>query len=150
MISHDAALTAIVAIRDNPHAVTDPSTLSDALLGIRCANTVPGASGVIAFGNKGNPTNKVMPILQIQSNGVLTLEGLVWPMARPSTRCPLAALEILGLVLGRANRAAAGLGVTGDDLLDRTGRTLVASVPADAVTLVERLRHAAGCPSTPD
>jgi ABC-type branched-subunit amino acid transport system substrate-binding protein len=84
MISHDAALTAIMAIRDNPHAVTDPRTLSDALVGIRCTHVIPGASGVIAFGSdNGNPTNKVMPLLQIQPSGFLTLERLIWPAGTP-------------------------------------------------------------------
>jgi len=83
MISYDAALTAIVAIRNDPLATTDPSTLSDALLGLRCVNTIPGVSGAIALASDGNPTNKVMPILQIQQNGFLKQESLAWPAGTP-------------------------------------------------------------------
>jgi ABC-type branched-subunit amino acid transport system substrate-binding protein len=83
MISHDAALTAIIAIRNNPLATTDPSTLSDALLGLRCANTIPGASGAIALAPDGNPMNKAMPIIQIQPNGFLKQEGIIWPAGTP-------------------------------------------------------------------
>jgi ABC-type branched-subunit amino acid transport system substrate-binding protein len=79
MISHDAALTAITAIRLDPLATTDPGTLSDSLLGIGCTNAVPGASGVIALRPDGNPVNKVMPILEIRQDGLLEQEGLVWP-----------------------------------------------------------------------
>jgi ABC-type branched-subunit amino acid transport system substrate-binding protein len=83
MMSHDAALTAITAIRRNPLATTDPSTVSDYLLGFRCTNTIPGATGVIALERDGNPTNKAMPIIQIRADGFLEQEGLVWPAGAP-------------------------------------------------------------------
>lgn len=83
MMNYDAALTAITAIRQNPLASSDPSTVSDYLLGFRCTNVIPGASGIIALQQDGNPTNKAMPILQIQPDGSLTQEGFAWPAGTP-------------------------------------------------------------------
>jgi ABC-type branched-subunit amino acid transport system substrate-binding protein len=89
MISHDAALTATTAIRLDPLAVSDPSTLSGTLIQFHCANSIPGASGPIELDSDGNPINKVMPMLRIRADGFLQQERLVWPEGAP--RDPLAA-----------------------------------------------------------
>lgn len=83
MISHDAALTAATAIRGDPLAVSDPSTLSGTLIQFHCAHSIPGASGLIELDPDGNPVNKVMPILRIRADGFLQQEGLVWPEGAP-------------------------------------------------------------------
>lgn len=84
MMSHDAALTAITTIRDNPQATSDPSTVRDYLLDVRCKHTIPGASGTIALEPNGNPTNKGMPIVQIQPDGSQKQEELAWPLGGPT------------------------------------------------------------------
>ena len=83
MMSHDAALTAITAIRQNLFAVRNPSTVRDSMLNFRCTGTIPGASGAIALEQNGNPTNKAMPIVQIQPDGRQKQEGLAWPADAP-------------------------------------------------------------------
>jgi ABC-type branched-subunit amino acid transport system substrate-binding protein len=83
MMSHDAALAAAKAIRLNDHALTDPYSVDDYFLRLRCTNAVPGASGTIALNEKGNPINKAMPILHIQPDGQVALEELAWPDGAP-------------------------------------------------------------------
>ncbi|WP_165485692.1 ABC transporter substrate-binding protein [Protofrankia symbiont of Coriaria ruscifolia] len=83
MMSHDAVLTAAAAARQNTQATTDPSTVAAFFLRFRCTNTIPGASGVIAFGPDGNPIDKSMPILQIQPDGSVTQQDLAWPTGKP-------------------------------------------------------------------
>jgi hypothetical protein len=83
MMSHDAALTAITAARQDTVAITNPSTVGAYFLRFQCTNTIPGASGVIAFDARGNPIDKAMPILQIRSDGSLTQQDLAWPTGRP-------------------------------------------------------------------
>ncbi|HET9540284.1 MAG TPA: amino acid ABC transporter substrate-binding protein, partial [Candidatus Limnocylindria bacterium] len=84
MMSHDAALTAITAIRRNSVAVSNPSTVRAAMLGFRCTDPIPGASGAIALEQNGNPTNKAMPIVQIQPDGRQKQEDLAWPLGAPT------------------------------------------------------------------
>jgi len=83
MMSHDATLAAVKAIRLNNNALIDPDPVDDYFLRLRCTNFVPGASGIIALNEKGNPINKAMPILHIQPDGNLTLEELAWPDGKP-------------------------------------------------------------------
>jgi ABC-type branched-subunit amino acid transport system substrate-binding protein len=90
MMSHDAALTAITAVAGNELATSDPQTVATELLNVRCHNTVSGASGVIALDRSGNPIDKAMPILRIESNGSVVQQGLAWPTGiplNPTTTC---------------------------------------------------------------
>jgi hypothetical protein len=71
-------------------ATSDPQTVATELLNIRCRNTVPGASGLIALDRDGNPIDKALPILRIAPDGPLTQEDLAWPTGaplNPATTC---------------------------------------------------------------
>lgn len=83
MVSHDAVRVAIVATKADPLAITEPDTVAAFLVGIRCHNYVPGASGPIAFGLDGNPIDKAIPILQLHADGTVTQKDLAWPTGQP-------------------------------------------------------------------
>jgi hypothetical protein len=75
MMEHDAVLTAATAVRDDTQAVTNPATVAGTVIQLHCRLVVPGASGFIAIGQDGNPADKVMPILKINTDGSITRES---------------------------------------------------------------------------
>lgn len=83
MLSHDAVLTAVTAVRNDPVAVTDPSTVAASFLRFTCQHAIPGASGQTAFAPNGDPIDKAMPIMLLQPNGDATQEGLAWASGQP-------------------------------------------------------------------
>jgi ABC-type branched-subunit amino acid transport system substrate-binding protein len=83
MTHYDAALVAILATQKDPLAITEPETVANFLVGTRCHNSVPGASGPIAFDSDGNPIDKAMPILQLHADGTVTQKDLAWPTGQP-------------------------------------------------------------------
>jgi hypothetical protein len=89
-ISHDAVLSAATAARLDPVATTNPSTVAASFLRFACRRTIPGASGDIAFDENGNPLDKAMPIMRVQSNGNVIQQDLAWSTGHafdPAT-CP--------------------------------------------------------------
>jgi hypothetical protein len=83
MVDHDAVQVAVFATQKDPLATTEPDTVANFLVGIRCHNYVPGASGPIAFGSDGNPIDKAIPILQLHADGTVTQKDLAWPTGQP-------------------------------------------------------------------
>jgi ABC-type branched-subunit amino acid transport system substrate-binding protein len=84
MISHDAAITAIDAIRiDGKYALRDPSSVAGVIHTLCGANMVGGASGFIAIGGNGNAIDKAMPVIEIQSDGSLRVDDMAWPTGTP-------------------------------------------------------------------
>ncbi|MBV9013084.1 MAG: hypothetical protein JO272_13740 [Pseudonocardiales bacterium] len=83
MTNYDAALVAILATQEDPLATTEPETVANFLVGTRCHNYAPGATGPIAFDSNGNPIDKAMPILQLHADGTVTQKDLVWPTGQP-------------------------------------------------------------------
>lgn len=83
MVHYDAVQVAVSATHNDPLATTEPETVANFLVGTRCHNTVPGASGPIAFDPDGNPIDKAMPILQINADGTVTQKDLAWPTGQP-------------------------------------------------------------------
>jgi ABC-type branched-subunit amino acid transport system substrate-binding protein len=75
MMNHDAVLAAAIAARDDQQAIQNPDTVAGELVGLNCGQSVPGASGFIAFGSDNNPIDKVTPILQINPSGSVTQMG---------------------------------------------------------------------------
>ncbi|MGH3830576.1 MAG: ABC transporter substrate-binding protein [Pseudonocardiaceae bacterium] len=83
MLSYDAVDVAIAATKSDAVAISDPDTVADFLVSIRCKQYVPGASGPIALGQDGNPIDKAMPILQLHLDGTVTQQDLAWPTGQP-------------------------------------------------------------------
>jgi ABC-type branched-subunit amino acid transport system substrate-binding protein len=83
MVSHDAVRVAVFATQKDPLATTEPETVANFLVGTRCHNYVPGASGPIAFGSDGNAIDKAMPIMQLHADGTVTQKDLAWPTGQP-------------------------------------------------------------------
>ncbi len=77
-ISHDAVLSAATAARLDPVATTNPGTVAASFLRFACRRTIPGASGDIAFDQNGNPVDKAMPIMRVQSDGSVVQQDLAW------------------------------------------------------------------------
>lgn len=84
IMSHDAALTAMIAAR-NARSQQDPRPTAAALINglatINRANPVPGASGWISFQHEagrpdGMPYNKAVPIMQLLPDGTTRLVSL--------------------------------------------------------------------------
>jgi|GEM_PF-5237917 len=88
IMSHDAVLVAVELVRINPSSIPELSTVADQFPLFRCGKSaVPGASGAIAFDDRGNPVNKPMPILRVspvEGRGSVTQVGLAWPLGAPS------------------------------------------------------------------
>lgn len=69
ILAHDAVLTAVWAVR---HAATRPGGAVTARDVLQVRNrlhdelAVPGASGMISFNHRGDPTNKAIPILRVR------------------------------------------------------------------------------------
>ncbi|MGB6163843.1 MAG: hypothetical protein WCF33_12095 [Pseudonocardiaceae bacterium] len=83
MVTYDAVQVVVSATHNDPLATTEPETVANFLVGTRCHNYVPGASGPIAFDPDGNPIDKAVPILQIHANGTVTQKDLAWPTGQP-------------------------------------------------------------------
>ncbi|MGH3848374.1 MAG: ABC transporter substrate-binding protein, partial [Pseudonocardiaceae bacterium] len=83
MVGYDAVRVAVFATQRDPLATTEPTTVANFLVGTRCHNSVPGASGPIAFDPDGNPIDKAIPILQLHADGTVTQKGLAWPTGQP-------------------------------------------------------------------
>lgn len=83
MVHYDAVRVVVSATRDNSSAMTELETVANFLVGIRCQNYVPGASGPIAFDSNGNPIDKPMPILQLHADGTVAQKDLVWSSGQP-------------------------------------------------------------------
>jgi ABC-type branched-subunit amino acid transport system substrate-binding protein len=83
MAGHDAVQVAVFATREDPSATIEPETVANFLVGARCHNYVPGASGPIAFDSNGNPIDKAIPILQLLLDGTVTQKDLVWSTGQP-------------------------------------------------------------------
>ena len=83
MVGYDAVRVAVFATQKDPLAATEPDTVANFLVGTRCHNYVPGASGPIAFDPDGNPIDKAMPILQLHADGTVTQKDLAWPIGQP-------------------------------------------------------------------
>jgi ABC-type branched-subunit amino acid transport system substrate-binding protein len=83
IVNYDAVQVAVVATKRDPSATTEPETVANFLVGARCQNYIPGASGPIAFGSDGNPIDKPMPILQLHADGTVTQKDLVWSTGQP-------------------------------------------------------------------
>lgn len=88
IMSHDAVLAAVKLVRINPSSIPELGTVADQVPLFRCEKSaIPGASGAIAFDDRGNPVNKPMPILRVGSvdgKGSVTQVGLAWPLGAPS------------------------------------------------------------------
>jgi len=90
IMSHDAVLAAALAVRLDPLATADSSTVKAYFLRLKCTQFVPGASGDIAFGNDGNPVDKAVPMLQLMPDGSTVLRDVTWPAGKqfdPRTTC---------------------------------------------------------------
>lgn len=83
MANYDATQVAVFATRKDPLATTEPETVANFFVGIRCNNSVPGASGPIVFDLDGNPIDKAIPILQLHADGTVTQKDLAWPTGQP-------------------------------------------------------------------
>jgi len=83
IMGHDAVLTATVAIRGlvdelNPVLPDDAAgAVSQQLQRLYGARAVPGASGPISLNNRGDPSLKPIPIVQLQPNGAVGFVELV-------------------------------------------------------------------------
>ncbi|MBV9142987.1 MAG: hypothetical protein JO115_19090 [Pseudonocardiales bacterium] len=83
IVNYDAVQVAVVATKKDPSATIEPDTVANFLVGARCQNYIPGASGPIAFDSDGNPIDKAIPILQLLPDGTVTQKDLVWSTGHP-------------------------------------------------------------------
>lgn len=89
MMYHDAVLAAATAVRDDTAAIGNPATVADPFLRYTCRNSIPGASGELAFDRFGNAVDKPMPIIEIRPDGSAHKQALTWATGKPfdSTTC---------------------------------------------------------------
>jgi len=90
ILTHDAAITAIAAIRDDSLVLADPESQTGVIHQFACTQALPGAGGWIAFASDGNPTGRPVPVVRVNANGTVTTAALTWPgsapfLSRPTT-----------------------------------------------------------------
>lgn len=89
MMSYDATLTAISAIRLTGRQQPAAEAVSAELPALQGVHTVLGASGPLTFSadrqnsQRSNPVNKAIPMLQYRPNGDPKLLGLGWSDGKP-------------------------------------------------------------------
>jgi ABC-type branched-subunit amino acid transport system substrate-binding protein len=91
MMSYDAVLTAVSAIRLTDQRQPGPKAVDSELAALHGYLTVLGASGPLAFsadydtggGVGSNPIGKAIPILRLAPNGDPTVVAVKWPEGQP-------------------------------------------------------------------
>jgi hypothetical protein len=97
IMEYDAFLAATTAARRDRDAIASPASVANAFAAFTCTHPVPGASGRIAFYNAqgsfannsgrkitpGDPIDKAIPIMRLNSNGHATPVAVEWADGPP-------------------------------------------------------------------
>ncbi len=79
MLSYDATIAIFqgcnIALKSGQQTIT-PQDLQQALLKVNGANAIQGVSGQISFGQNGDPVNKVIVVLDVDSHGRIHMESV--------------------------------------------------------------------------
>ena len=80
ILSYDATLAMLsgcnIALSSGKQSVT-PEDLEQALKQLNGANAIQGVSGQIAFGPDGNPINKAIVLLSVDSQGFIHMDSTI-------------------------------------------------------------------------
>jgi len=83
IMSYDALLTAIRAVR-SPFSINDtPDLVAQELKRIHGLDSVPGASGWVSLASTGEAINKAVPVLRVQPDGRVEFVALSSPAGTP-------------------------------------------------------------------
>jgi ABC-type branched-subunit amino acid transport system substrate-binding protein len=77
MLSYDAVVALLTAVKDTGKAQVTMSDVEHALTQLNGSHAFQGVSGQIAFGPEGDPINKAVVILHVSAQGYFSIEPTV-------------------------------------------------------------------------